>query len=248
MLINRLDQTENVLQLEVCEAIQKLEPLELDRATFYEILLQREWVSYCFTPVYDIIQNRLSPLSITIKPTIRQIIQEEYPDSGWPPTGEVPSHREDLVTDLISMGVTEDQHRNSWFSAQTKVVMDESVESVRICLDTEFPDVALIAFLRFWGEVLTAVEYKQLKPRILMLLGSRPSRFYLPHIKHDEQINSLAGAEANTDSTTHADELGKHLARLISNSSSKSRAISCAEDSCKKAALLKVTFYAQFHQ
>jgi hypothetical protein len=246
MLIEKLDRIEKSLQTEVRNAIRHLEPIKLDREVFFEILLQREWLSYFFTGVYDIILNRLSQHATSTRATIRQIIREEYPDLRWPPTGELPSHREDLVSDLLSMGMTEDRHRKSWFTSETKTAADESIDAIHYCLNTDFPDVSLIAYLRFWGEVLTAVEYKELWPRIRLLLGPRESKFYLPHIGHDEQQTLLAKIEDNVDSTTHADELGKFLARLVDSAPTKSRAVDCAEAACRKASDLKINFYRQF--
>jgi len=77
---------------------------------------------------------------------------------------------------------------------------------------TEGSDVGVLAMLRFWGEVVVAVEYGQFwKPleRHFAALGRR-SRFYHEHYSHD-------GCEplATASSQTHSGKLGVCLRDML---------------------------------
>src|ERR1700741_4739817 len=68
---------------------------------FHDVLLQRRFLSPTFTTVYDLAIDLLTDQrAVRIA---RVIIREESPDdkSSGPP----PSHREDMKTDILQLGV-----------------------------------------------------------------------------------------------------------------------------------------------
>ena len=112
----------------------------------------------------------------------------------------------------------------------------------------EHKNLQLIAFLRFWGEVLTAIEYEALWPRIKLLLRNQASVFYAYHMAHDKRACTLAAVLANQHSSTHADQLGRALVRLIpSEGKAREAAIRAVIVATKQARQNKDMFYAQFN-
>ncbi|MFM6343611.1 MAG: hypothetical protein ACKPFK_00475, partial [Dolichospermum sp.] len=67
---------------------------------FLDILIQRRFLSYEITNCYDMAIDGLNnEKAIEIA---RQIVREEYPGLN----GKTPSHREDLMHDLLALGAT----------------------------------------------------------------------------------------------------------------------------------------------
>ncbi|BAZ43149.1 hypothetical protein NIES4102_01450 [Chondrocystis sp. NIES-4102] len=93
------------------------------------------------------------------------------------------------------------------------------------CIGKTASDAQLIVFLRFWAEVLVAVEYSCLWQRISERLDSKNSQakprseFYYFHLVHDNRSSDL-GQENLLGGLTHAQELAIHLTRLMSSSES----------------------------
>jgi len=171
------------------------------------VLLQRRFLSLLFAAIYDIgIDGLGDERAITL---VREILREEYPD----PSGATPSHREDLVADLLALGATRAQILGSRPTTVTASVVERTLA---LMLDAAAApgDVAVLTMLRFWGEVLVSVEYGAFWRRMDRCFDASgaASRFYHPHHHHD-------GAEplalASPASATHSGRLGACLAGLL---------------------------------
>lgn len=180
---------------------------QLDDAAFLEVLLQRRFLSLLFPVIYDVGIDGLSD-EITIR-LVREILREEYPD----PTGATPSHREDLMSDLLTLGATRPQVLAVRPSAITTGVVAETL-ALMLDATADGGDVDVLTILRFWGEVLVSVEYGELWRR---MRGSFEgigvaSRFYHPHHHHDGREPLALASQA---SSTHSGRLGACLAREL---------------------------------
>ena len=122
-----------------------------------------------------------------------------------------------------------------------------SLEALQSCLSQTDSDLALIAFLRFWAEVLVSVEYECLWPRLSERLAHGPaadgvrSEFFYYHMIHDRRQSDI-GAEQLLGGLTHSQELARHMAELIDSEAALQIAISQVD----RAWELKDRFYRQF--
>jgi len=185
--------------------VRGIERLEHDQ--FLEVLLQRRFISLQFPVIYDIGIDGLSdPAAITL---VREILREEYPDAS----GSTPSHRENLVSDLLALGATRQQVLASRPTAVTTAVIEDTLELMFDAAQSR-TDVRVLTILRFWGEVLVSVEYGEFWRRMerLFLAAGVPSRFYRPHQHHDGR-EPLATAWPSAQ--THSGRLGACLAPLV---------------------------------
>lgn len=208
---------------------------QLSAAEFLDVLLQRRFLSLMFAVVYDIGIDGLSdPAAIAL---VRDILREEYPD----PSGATPSHREDLVTDLLVLGATRAQILASRPSAVTAGVVEETLAQMLGAAAAE-DDVAVLTILRFWGEVLVSVEYGELWRRMERAFGdaATQSRFYHPHHQHDGREPV---AHASATSRTHSGRLGACLARLLPTDGA---AAECFERTERRVLASRLRFYDQF--
>jgi hypothetical protein len=213
----------------------------LDTEQFFNVLLQRRFVSHAITNLYDLAID--SNINKDCKLILRRIQREEYPDSTnqeqYPP-----SHREDLVHDLQLIGISLDQILQSRPSKTTKACIDSMLTKM-LDYGSDNSSIKTIAFIRFAGEVLVAEEYKALWFRIakiLVDLRHNPksiSRFFWPHIIHDSRSSFSTEIKK---SKTHSSYLGFFLSSLI-NSDSDLSLFKCAEN---EAVQLKCLFYDQF--
>jgi hypothetical protein len=212
---------------------------DLPERDFHAILLQRRFLSHMFTSAYDLAIDLLTDEK-TVE-IARVIIREEYPrDQGDALT---PSHREDMRTDLLRLGVTREE---LVASRPTEVTEKTNKDTWSLILDAgsaEHANLELVTFLRFWGEVLVSAEYSRMWPRIerrLVVDGENRSLFYYPHYKHDAKTRSLA--DASPLSLTHSDQLGMRLSQLLGTS--------VGWDAFKRVETavvqLKMRFYDQF--
>jgi hypothetical protein len=207
------------------------------------LLLQRRFLSLSIVNVYEFVIDALA--SEPIKATVRLILHEEYPRN----TRGVPlaSHRELLFRDLLHLGASREQILSTRESTVTQQVRLASLEALHACLDQPHSALALIAFLRFWAEVLVSVEYECLWPRLSERLAQGPaaagvrSEFFYYHMIHDRRQSDI-GAEHLLGGLTHSQELARHMAELISSEEALQIAI-CQVD---KAWDLKDRFYQQF--
>ena len=93
---------------------------QIGQAAFLEILLQRRFLSLMFPVMYDVgIDGLTDPTAIRV---VREILREEYPD----PSGQTPSHREDLVADLVTLGATRAQVLAARPTPVTQAVIERS--------------------------------------------------------------------------------------------------------------------------
>ena len=207
------------------------------------LLLQRRFLSLSIVNVYEGVIDALE--SGAIKATVRQILHEEYPRN----TRGVPlaSHRELLFRDLLHLGASRECILTTSEAAATQEVRLASLQALQCCLDQSHSDLALIAFLRFWAEVLVSVEYECLWPRLSERLAQGPaaagtrSEFFYYHMIHDRRQSDI-GTEELLGGLTHSQELARHMAELIGCEEALQIAISQVE----RAWELKDRFYRQF--
>jgi hypothetical protein len=210
---------------------------------FLEILIQRRFLSLFIVNIYEFVIDSLADREI--KRTVRGILNEEYPrnSKGVP----LPSHRELLFQDLLNLGATYETILTTRETPVTQLVRDESYRLMVSCLGEEYCQVGLVAFLRFWAEVLVSIEYSCLWKRISERLSNGQSdnkvrsEFYYFHMIHDSR-NSDIGKESFLGGLTHSQELAIHLQRLIS---SEEALLYCTHIE-QSVYQLKYQFYDQF--
>lgn len=210
---------------------------------FLKIVVQRRFLSLSIVSIYEFVIDALSDEKI--KQTVREIINEEYPRNtkGVP----LPSHRELLFQDLLNLGATREMILTTPETLVTQMVRDESFKLMSSCLGEKYYQVGLVAFLRFWAEVLVSIEYECLWQRISERLSNRQSdnkvrsEFYYFHMIHDRR-NSDIGKESLLGGLTHSQELAIHLQRLISSEDALLYCINIE----KSVYHLKYQFYDQF--
>ncbi|MCM1983772.1 hypothetical protein [Lyngbya confervoides] len=207
------------------------------------ILIQRRFLSLSIVNFYEFVIDALT--DEPIKRTVRGILNEEFPRNtkGVP----LPSHRELLFQDLLNLGATSEMILTTPETLITQNVRNESYQQLVRCLGEKHCQVGLVAFLRFWAEVLVSVEYSCLWQRISERLSSGQSQhkirseFYYFHMIHDSR-NSDIGQESILGGLTHSQELAIHLKRLISSEEALIYCLKLQENAYQ----LKCQFYDQF--
>jgi hypothetical protein len=207
------------------------------------ILIQRRFLSLSIVNLYEFVIDALT--DEPIKQTVRGILNEEFPRStkGVP----LPSHRELLFQDLLNLGATSEMILTTLETPTTQKVRDESYQRMIGCLGEKHCQVGLVAFLRFWAEVLVSVEYSCLWQRISERLSNGQSlhkirsEFYYFHMIHDSR-NSDVGQESLLGGLTHSQELAIHLKRLILSEDALVYCLNLQENAYQ----LKCQFYDQF--
>lgn|ERR687886_699158 len=207
------------------------------------ILIQRRFLSLSIVNLYEFVIDAL--IDEQIKQTVRGILNEEFPRNtkGVP----LPSHRELLFQDLLNLGATSKMILTTPETPTTQRVRDESYQRMASCLGEKHCQVGLVAFLRFWAEVLVSVEYSCLWKRISERLSNGQSQhkirseFYYFHMIHDSR-NSDVGQESILGGLTHSQELAIHLKRLISSEDALVYCLNLQENAYQ----LKCQFYDQF--
>lgn len=205
-----------------------------DERAFLDVLLQRRFLSLAFPVVYDVgIDGLADESAIRL---VREILREEYPDAS----GATPSHREDLVGDLRTLGAGRSQILASRPTAVTAAVIEETLGLVLDAAAAD-DDVAVLTILRFWGEVLVSVEYgefwRRMEPRFAA--AGVASRFYHPHHHHDGREPLAAALES---SSTHSGRLGARLAGLLDSDDAAQR----FERTEQRVLAARLRFYDQF--
>lgn len=210
---------------------------------FLAILIQRRFLSLSIVNLYESAIDALAEEQI--KQTVRGILSEEFPRStkGIP----LPSHRELLFQDLLNLGATPETILTTPETSITRRIRNESYQRTIDCLGNKHGQAGLVAFLRFWAEVLVSVEYSCLWQRISERLSGGKSQhkarseFYYFHKIHDSR-NSDIGQESMLGGLTHAQELAIHLKRLITSEDALTYCLSLQENAYR----LKYRFYDQF--
>gem|GEM_PF-543070 len=208
-----------------------------------EILIQRRFLSLSIINIYEFVIDALAGQEI--KRTVRGILNEEYPRN----TKGIPllSHRELLFQDLLNLGATPEMILATPEMPATRMIRDKSYKLMVSCLGEKYCQVGLVAFLRFWAEVLVSVEYSCLWQRISERLSDGQSshkirsEFYYFHMIHDRR-NSDIGKESFLGGLTHAQELAIHLQGLIVSEDALLYCINFEENAYQ----LKCQFYDQF--
>ncbi len=202
----------------------------LDDAAFTELLLQRKWVSYSFTPLYDFGIDGVT--HERAKKVLRAIRNAEYPAAG-------PSHREDLVHDLQAIGLPLERIMNTPPLANTLDVIRHDFEYLNMSEPQTLHDIKVVAFLRFAKEVLVSPEYGVYIQR-LEKMGLKPhdSRFYQEHFQHDMKKTPLGKKGAS-----HSDALANILVKML-DSPEKIRFCSHVTH---QAYRLRKAFFKPFH-
>lgn len=237
----------NGLEIDLIEKF-KSHPLfiHLDQISwhnFLNILIQRRFLSLSIVNLYEFVIDCLTDNEI--KKTVRSILNEEFPRNtkGVP----LPSHRELLFQDLLNLGATYEMILTTSPTDITKKVRDESYSLMNSCLGQKYCQAGLVAFLRFWAEVLVSTEYYSLWPRISQRLSTGysndkvRSEFYYFHMIHDSR-NSDIGKESFLGGRTHAQELAIHLQKLIDSEETLLFCLNIAQSTYQ----LKYQFYDQF--
>jgi hypothetical protein len=207
------------------------------------ILIQRRFLSLSIVNFYEFVIDALTDEQI--KRTVRGILNEEFPRNtkGIP----LPSHRELLFQDLLNLGATSEMILITSETPTTQKVRNESYQRLVSCLGEKHCQVGLVAFLRFWAEVLVSVEYSCLWQRISERLSNEKSphkirsEFYYFHMIHDSR-NSDIGQESILGGLTHSQELAIHLKRLILSEDALVYCLNLQENVYQ----LKCQFYDQF--
>ncbi|KPQ31439.1 MAG: hypothetical protein HLUCCA11_23750 [Phormidesmis priestleyi Ana] len=216
---------------------------EISWQNLLAILIQRRFLSLSIVNLYEFVIDALA--DVQIKQTVRGILNEEFPRN----TKGIPlsSHRELLFQDLLNLGATSEMILITSETPTTQNVRNESYQRLVSCLGEKHCQVGLVAFLRFWAEVLVSVEYSCLWQRISERLSNGQSshkirsEFYYFHMIHDSR-NSDIGQESILGGLTHSQELAIHLKRLISSEDALVYCLNLQKDAYQ----LKYQFYDQF--
>ncbi len=207
------------------------------------LLIQRRHLSLSIVNVYEFVIDALDDEAI--KAAVRLILHEEFPRNTKGVA--LPSHRELLFQDLLSLGASREQILTTAESSITGSVRHESQERLMGCLTQPHHELALICFLRFWAEVLVSVEYTCLWPRLSERLSHAQapdrskSEFFYYHMIHDRRQSDI-GADTLLGGLTHAEELARQISKLIPDET----ALACAMHQVDEACALKSRFYDQF--
>lgn len=207
------------------------------------LLIQRRHLSLCIVNIYEFVIDALE--DEPIKAAVRLILHEEFPRNTKGVA--LPSHRELLFQDLVSLGATREQILSTEESAVTRGVRHASQQQLMRCLGQPHQQLALICFLRFWAEVLVSVEYSCLWPRLSQRLSHgqtserKKSEFFYYHMIHDSRQSDI-GTDTLLGGLTHAQELARQIGRLIPDE----RGLACAMHQVDQACALKSRFYDQF--
>ena len=210
---------------------------------FLEVLMQRRFLSLHIVNTYEAAIDALEDREAI--QVVRTILHEEYPrnTSGRP----LPSHRELLMQDLLSLGATKADILGTVETETTRRIRLESVRQFTHNLASPDFEVGAIAGLRFWSEVLVGIEYRGLWPKLAERLsrGKDPakprSEFYYFHMMHDARGTDV-GKEELLGGLTHSQELGLVLKRLVQ---SPAQLDYCMEIE-RGLLCLKYEFYDQF--
>jgi hypothetical protein len=213
---------------------------QLSEEDFLKILIQRRGLSFAITPVYELAIDTI--LNQEVISTIKEILHEEYPRDTK--NNPLSSHRELLMQDLIALGASRDYILDQSISQET---IDSILSAFKLLTDERHNQIGIIAFVRFWGEVLVAEEYSCFWKRMQNTLaensdnGKPQSQFYWFHMKHDEKKQSLDKRNP-LDSRSHSERLAEHLKDLIKSEEDMRYCLRIEEESQK----MKLRFYDQF--
>lgn len=217
-----LSSTLELLDARECELVAAFEshPVlahfeRLSREQVLDILLQRRFVSLAITPLYELAIDAFEDPEL--KRCLRKILREEYPSD------DRSTHREDLVEDLRVLGANWERIVSSGVTPATAQCIERLLSALRKREERSMYEVRVLSFVRFAGELLVAAEYGCMWPglRRLGLCGSTEesgvrSKFYKPHMSHDERKVRFSDPKIILPPKSHSDQLTKLLkARLL---------------------------------
>jgi len=239
---HKLDEQEAQLlaELRCCTIFSR----NLDLDSLQSVVLERRELSLKFTEIYDRLLEGVHDRAA--QDVVREIIREEYPGPD-PAGGNLGlSHREDLVHDLERLGISRSRVISHKPSRQTRGVINATFHVIHKILSKADPQLQAIAFIRFWGEVLTAVEYESLWHVGLSRSFKSPadSTFYWFHLIHDRANRGFSDIRAPgyRSAFTHSDHLTLRLADLLNQNDRVDEVM----EANRKATSLKTAFYRQF--
>lgn len=227
-LVERLNQLDDRIITNFRSTPVLVDLRRLSNSEFEDILIQRRFLSLAFTPFNDQAVDGLEDEEA--KQIVRELIREEYPQNA-------PSHREDLVTDLLARGLTKERILSVRPTPATIKTIYGLFELVKF--GNRYYDVKAISSLRMAGEVLVAEEYSFYVSEFERRYGLKPknSVFYGSHLEHDRKQKPIG-----INGKTHSDKLGNVLARLVDTEEK----LKVANESSDSALRVKAGFYYQF--
>jgi len=204
----------------------------LDDQAFKYFLLQRRHISFQFDRLYNEAIDFLTDReAINVVEYLRN---EEYPPSE-------PSHRQNLFTDLTSIGLAKVELGEVSESRETKKNFQTLRELVRYKEeDTDATyDIKAICTLRMAEEILVAEAYRFILPELGRRYNLKPAEsvFYQPHFVHDQKKVSLG-----EKGISHSDGLGELLVKFVIDTD----ALQVAKNSLENAYIATAGFYDQF--
>ncbi|MBI4163103.1 MAG: iron-containing redox enzyme family protein [Candidatus Aenigmarchaeota archaeon] len=218
-----LDRYENVLINKfknhvVLKNISKLSDNNLKR-----LLLQRRLISLEFTPLYE--QTICGLEHEEAKKILRWLIIEEYPPNNQ-------NHREDLVTDMMKLGLTKKEILNVKPTTLTNMTIKKLFDSIEYSENNY--DIKALSTLNIAMEVLVSEEYGVIIPELQKRFAFNfiGSAFYGPHYQHDSK-NTLGG---------HSNKLNGVIKNFVDSKEKLEIAKNCMANACE----IKMEFYDQF--
>jgi hypothetical protein len=216
----------------------------LNQDRILDILLQRRYVSFAITPLYDLAIDAFEDLEL--KRCLREILREEYPGN------DRPTHREDLMEDLRALGASWERVVSSGVTPATAQCIERLLSALQKREERHLYEVRVLSFVRFAGEVLVAEEYRLMWPSLRRLglrggdeAGGIRSKFYKPHMSHDERRVRFSDPRDYMANKSHSDQLTEMLkARLLLGGP---EAFTVCLEAMQAAMEVKRGFYEPFH-
>ena len=206
----------------------------LPRSVLGNILLQRRLFALeSFERVYN--HAICGFVDEKVKEICREIVCDEYPSAG-------PNHREDLVYDLMFIGMKRAKILGATMSSGTAAAVDGVIDLVRYRPDCEGNhlhfDVQGVAAMRTY-EILAGEETELLFSELKRTYGltEEKSHFYWPHVVHDKKR-----AHLGESGETNADRFGVILPQLVDSEEKLVK----ATETIQKAGDVRIGFYKQF--
>ncbi|MEA2180947.1 MAG: hypothetical protein QOF69_132 [Solirubrobacteraceae bacterium] len=162
-------------------------------------------------------------------------MREEYPD----PSGNTPSHREDLVHDLIALGATRVQILGCRPAEVTASVVTETL-ALMFDAATDWGDVKVLTILRPWRRSSSRCVRRVLEAHGVAVRRRRRPVALLRRAPPQRGARALATASDSSD--THSGRLGACLKRLLDGDA----AVEQFHEVEEQAIALRLRFDGQF--
>lgn len=200
----------------------------LSNIDFEKLLLQRRFLASEFTPSCEKVLVGIE--NEDAKKIIRWLIREEYPPN-------TATHREDIVSDLLKIGL-EKSHILSSSPTETTMAVISNFKKL-LEFENKYFDIKGVVALRHFMEVLPPEEYEIFLKEIERRYGIKPgnSVFYQPHLEHDKKKKSIAEC-----GETHSDKFNPIFQKSIDSE----QKLHIAKWAMNEAQRIKTEFYNQF--